>query len=269
MSHLSTTWRDRLLKGVGALVLTFLWVPLLVMVLLSFGSNAYATFPMGELTLKWYVAAFADTELLISIFNTLVVASISATLATVLGLLGAMALVRRELPFEGGFRIATIVPMIIPGVVMGIALLVLFQTVASSLLSLVTIIIAHALYVMPFALLTISSQLYSFDEEMEEAGRDLGASRLTVFRTVTIPQLSASIAAGALLAFIRSFSEFIRAFFVSGGQTVFTIKVWAMLNHELTPKINAISTVVMFSLIGVLLLAFAFGSESMTEQLYG
>ncbi|MFB6195031.1 MAG: ABC transporter permease [Haloplanus sp.] len=269
MSLLSATWRDRAVKGAGALVLCFLWFPLLVMVLLSFGSNAYATFPMGDLTLQWYEAAFADTELLRSILNTLIVASISAVLATGLGLLGALALVRREFPFKPGFRVLTIVPMIIPGVVLGIALLVLFQTVASSLLSLVTIIIAHALYVMPFALLTISSQLYGFDEEMEEAGRDLGASRFEVLKTVTFPQLAPSIAAGGLLAFIRSFSEFIRAYFVSGGQTVFTIKVWAMLNHELTPKINAISTVVMFGLVGVLLLAYRFGSQSMTRQIYG
>ncbi|MFB6268519.1 MAG: ABC transporter permease [Halobacterium sp.] len=269
MSVLSSAWRDRLLRGVGVLVLAFLWFPLLVMVLLSFGSNAYATFPMGDATLQWYEAALADTQLLRSILNTLVVASVSAVLATALGLLGAMALVRREFPFKPGFRILVIVPMIIPGVVLGIALLVLFQTLASSLLSLATIIIAHALYVMPFALLTISSQLYGFDEEMEEAGRDLGASRLEVLKTVTLPQLAPSIAAGGLLAFIRSFSEFIRAYFVSGGETVFTIQVWAMLNHELTPKINAISTLVMFGLIGVLLLAYRFGSETMTEQLYG
>ena len=268
MSLLNQQWRDRLLKGAGATVLGFLWFPLLVMVLLSFGSNNYATFPMGDLTLKWYANAFADTALLLSIFNTLVVAFISATLATILGLLGAMALVRREFPFKPSFRILTIVPMIIPGVVMGIALLVLFQTLASELLSLATIIVTHALYVMPFALLTISAQLYGFEENMEEAGRDLGASRLEVLKTVTLPQLAPSIAAGGLLAFIRSFSEFIRAYFVSGGQTVFTIKVWAMLNHELTPKINAISTVVMFGLIGVLLLAYSLGSQSMTEQLY-
>ena len=268
MSLLNQTWRDRLLKGVGVGVLGFLWFPLLVMVLLSFGSNAYATFPMGDLTLQWYQAAFADTELLVSIFNTLVVASISAVIATVLGLLGALALVRREFRFKPSFRIFTIVPMIIPGVVMGIALLILFQTAASSLLSLATIIVTHALYVMPFALLTISAQLYGFDETMEEAGRDLGASRLEVLRTVTLPQLAPSIAAGGLLAFIRSFSEFIRAYFVSGGQTVFTIKVWTLLNHELTPKINAISSVVMFGLIGVLLLAYSLGSQSMTDQLY-
>lgn len=268
MSLLTSTWRDRLLKGAGLSVLAFLWFPLIVMVLLSFGSNAYATFPMGNLTLEWYAAAFADTELLVSIFNTLVVASISATLATVLGLLGAFALVRREFPFKSSFRILTIVPMIIPGVVMGIALLILFQTVASSVLSLATIIVTHALYVMPFALLTISSQLYGFDETVEEAGRDLGASRFEVLRTVTLPQLAPSIAAGALLAFIRSFSEFIRAYFVSGGQTVFTIKVWTMLNHELTPKINAISSVVMFGLIGILLVAYWFGSQSMADQLY-
>ncbi|MFB6281225.1 MAG: ABC transporter permease [Haloferacaceae archaeon] len=268
MSLLSAAWRDRLLRGAGVGVLAFLWVPLLVMVLLSFGQNAYATFPMNGFTLQWYEAALADTALLVSIFNTLVVASVSAVLATVLGVLGAFALVRREFPFKPGFRLVSIVPMIIPGVVLGIALLILFQTLASQLLSLVTIVIAHALYVTPFALLTVSAQLYGFDESMEEAGRDLGGSRFTVLRTVTLPQLAPSIAAGGLLAFIRSFSEFIRAFFVSGGQTVFTIKVWAMLNHELTPKINAISTLVMFGLIGVLLLAYRVGSESMTEHLY-
>ncbi|MFB6220844.1 MAG: ABC transporter permease [Halolamina sp.] len=268
MSLLSERWRNRLLKGAGATVIGFLWFPLIVMVLLSFGSNAYATFPMGDLTLQWYEAAFADTELLISILNTLIVASISAVLATVLGLMGALALVRREFSFKSGFRILTIVPMIIPGVVMGIALLVLFQTIASSLLSLITVIITHALYVMPFALLTISSQLYGFDRSVEEAGRDMGASRSEVLKTITLPQLAPSIAAGGLLAFIRSFSEFIRAYFVSGGQVVFTIKVWTMLNHELTPKINAISSIVMFGLIGILLLAYRFGSQSMAEQLY-
>ena len=261
--------RDLLLKGAGAAVLGFLWFPLLVMVLLSFGSNAYATFPMGEFTLKWYVNAFADTELLRSIFNTLVVATISAIIATVLGLMGAFALVRREFPGKEWFRVLGIVPMIIPGVVLGIALLTMFQTFSGSLLSLATVIVAHSIYTMPFALLTIASRLYSFDDSMEEAGRDLGASRMTVLRTITLPQLSAAIAAGGLLAFIRSFSEFIRAYFVSGYQEVFTIRIWAMLNHELTPKINAISTVVMFGLVGLLLFVYYAGSGQLTENLYG
>lgn len=268
MTLLSARGRDRLLRGAGLSVLVFLWFPLLVMVLLSFGSNDYAVFPMGEFTLQWYGDAFADTELLVSIGNTLVVATVSAVLATGLGLLGAMALVRREFPFKGSFRVLTIVPMIIPGVVLGIALLILFETAAGWLLSLVTIVLTHTLYVMPFALLTISSQLYGFDEEMEEAGRDLGASRLTVLRTVTLPQLSTSILAGALLAYIRSFSEFIRAFYVNGGQVVFTVKIWTMLNHELTPKINAISTVVMLGLLGILLVAYRLGSGSFQEQLH-
>ncbi len=265
MSLLSATWRDRVLKAGGISVLVFLWFPLLVMVLLSVGSNNYATFPMGELTLQWYGDAFADTQLLVSIGNTLIVATVTAVLATALGLLGALALVRREFRFKSSFRLLGIVPMIIPGVVLGIALLILFQTALSSLLSLVTVILAHTLYVMPFALLTISSRLYSFDEKMEEAARDLGGSRVTVLRTVTLPQLSAAIAAGALLAYIRSFSEFIRAFFVNGGQEVFTIHVWAMLNHELTPKINAISTVVMFGLLGLLLVAYKLGTGAFEE----
>lgn len=269
MSYLSATQRDWAVRVAGGSVLLFLWFPLLVMVLLSFGSNAYATFPMGDLTLQWYSAALADAELWRSILNTVVVAVISSIIATALGLFGAFALVRREFPLEGYFRIFTIVPMIIPGVVLGIALLTMFQMVAGSLLSLTTVVIAHSLYVMPFALLTISSRLYSFDDKMEEAGRDLGASRFTVFRTITFPQLSAAIGAGALLAFIRSFSEFIRAYFVSGGREVFTIRVWAMLNHELTPKINAISTIVMFGMIAVLLVAYYLASGEFADQLYG
>lgn len=269
MTILSSTWRDRLVRLAGLSVLAFLWFPLLVMVLLSFGSNPYATFPMGDFTLKWYSEALADIDLLSTILNTLIVATLSATIATVLGLLGAFAIVRREFPFKGTFRVVTIVPMIIPGVVLGIALLILFQTMPGNLLSLGTVVIAHSLYVMPFALLTIASQLYSFEDRMEEAGRDLGASRLTVLRTITLPQLSASIAAGALLAYIRSFSEFIRAFFVSGGREVFTIQIWTMLNHELTPKINAISTIVMFGMIGLLLVAFYFGSDQFMKGIYG
>ncbi|MFC7166832.1 ABC transporter permease [Halospeciosus flavus] len=269
MSYLSESQRTWALRILGGSVLVFLWFPLLVMVLLSFGSNAYATFPMGDLTLKWYAAAFSDTDLLMSIVYTLFVATASAILATILGLLGAFALVRREFRLKSWFRVATIVPMIIPGVVLGIALLSMFQTISGGLLSLGTVIIAHSLYTMPFALLTISSRLYSLDETMEEAGRDLGAGRLTVLRTVTLPQLSAAIAAGGLLAFIRSFSEFIRAYFVSGGRTVFTIRIWQMLNHELTPKINAISTVVMFGMIGLLLVVYYVGSGDLTENLYG
>lgn len=269
MSYLTRSQRTWAIRLLGGSVLVFLWFPLLVMVLLSFGSNAYATFPMGDLTFKWYVAAFEDTDLLRSIVFTLFVATISAVLATGLGLLGAFALVRREFPFKGVFRVVTIIPMIIPGVVLGIALLSMFQTISGSILSLGTVIIAHSLYTMPFALLTISSRLYSLDETMEEAGRDLGADRITVLRTVTLPQLATAIVAGGLLAFVRSFSEFIRAYFVSGSRTIFTIRIWQMLNHELTPKINAISTVVMFGLIGVLLAAYYVGSGDLTSSLYG
>lgn len=266
MSYLTASQRDRLIRIAGGTVLAFLWLPLVVMVVLSFGSGAYATFPFGEFTLKWYVAALQDAELWSSIFNTLIVATISATIATVFGLLCAFALVRREFPFKPSFRLLVIVPMIIPGVVFGIALLSMFQTISGSILSLGTVIIAHSIYVLPFALLVIVARLYAFDDAMEEAGRDLGASRLTVMRTITVPQLSAAIGAGALLAFIRSFSEFIRAFFVIGGQPVFTVRLWARLNTGISPELNAISTLVMGGLLSLLVLAFYLTSGQIAEQ---
>jgi ABC-type spermidine/putrescine transport system permease subunit II len=269
MSYLTSSQRDRLIRIAGGSVLVFLWLPLVVMVVLSFGSGSYATFPLGQFTFKWYIAAFQDAELWSSILNTLIVATITAIIATTFGLLCAFALVRREFPLKASFRLLVIVPMIIPGVILGIALLTMFQLISGSLLSLTTVIIAHSIYTLPFALLVIVSRLYGFDETMEEAGRDLGASRLTVMRTVTVPQLSAAIGAGALLAFIRSFSEFIRAFFVTGSYPVFTVRLWTRLTTGLSPKINAISTIVMFGVIGLLLIAYYLTSGQLAERLYG
>lgn len=269
MSLLTGRQSDWIVRGAGVGVLLFLWIPLLAMMLLSFGNNPFASFPMNGLTLKWYEQAIASGDIWMSVLNTVVVASLTAVVATVIGLLGAFAIVRREFPFKGPFRVAAILPMIIPGIVLGMALLILFRLIAPWSLSLGTVIIAHALYTMPFSLLTISARLYSFEETMEEAGRDLGASRTTVLRTITLPQLSSAIIAGGLLAFIRSFSEFIRAYFVFGGRPVFTIRIWAMLNHGLSPRINAISTIVMVGMVVVLLVAYWIGKGDFADELFG
>lgn len=267
--------RERLLSGglrvIAGLLVVFLWIPLTVMIILSFTVNASTFFPFRGVTLAHYTATFADRSLMTALWNSVQIATISASIATILGVLASFALARYSFPLKETFRTFGILPMVIPGVVLGIALLIYFRTVLSPLPvvgglfvpGFLTVVLTHSVYGFPFVLLIVTARLYTFDESLEEAARDLGAGPLETFRDVTLPIVLPAIGAGFLFAWIRSFEDFIRVHFVKGTFDVLTTAMFAMIKYTTAPKMNAVSTFIVV-VIGVVL-AIAMNVGNITQ----
>lgn len=259
----ATTRRGRLLSraltGWTAAVLVFLWVPLVFIVALSVAENASTLFPFEGLTLAHYRATLRDEALLRSVANSFSVATLAAAAATAVGVPASVALVRYDFPLSGVFRVAVVLPMVVPGVVLGIGLLIYLRTVLDVAPGFLPTVLTHAVYGLPFVVLLVSARLASFDESLEEAARDLGATPLGAFRDVTLPAIAPAVAAGFLFAWVRSFEEFVRAYFVSGTTDVLTTEMYAMLAYGTAPKLNVIATLVLLVLAVVLAVAMTAG----------
>jgi ABC-type spermidine/putrescine transport system permease subunit II len=262
---------ERLLEGglyvVAGALLVFLWIPLTVMIILSFTVNASTFFPFRGFTLAHYGATFADRGLMIALGNSVQVATIAAVIATVLGVLASFALTRHEFFLKNAYRTFGILPMVIPGIVLGIALLIYFRTLLDVTPGFWTVVLTHSLYGFPFVLLLVTARLYTFDESLEEAARDLGADPLTTFRDVTLPIVAPAVGAGFLFAWIRSFEDFIRAYFVKGTMDVLTTSMFSMIKYGAAPKMNAISSFVV--LVIAIVLAVAMNVGNVTQYVAG
>ncbi|NEU58502.1 ABC transporter permease [Halorussus sp. MSC15.2] len=261
LDHERKEWLlNRSLWLVAGALLVFLWIPLLVMMFLSFAVNASTFFPFEGFTLAHYAATFADETLMFALWNSIQIATISACIATVLGVLASFALARYDFPFKELYRTFGILPMVIPGVVMGIALLIYFRTLLGMTPGFLTVVLTHSVYGFPFVLLMVTSRLYTFDESLEEAARDLGADPMTVFRDITLPIVAPAIGAGFLFAWIRSFEDFIRVYFVKGTMDVLTTSMYSMIKYGTAPKMNAISSFIVFVIAAVLAVAMNVGN---------
>lgn len=244
----------------SGLLLVFLWVPLAVMIFLSFAANTSTIFPFQGFTLANYATTFADSGLMSAVWTSVQIATVAATIATVIGVLASFALVRYDFPYKELYRTVGILPMLIPGVVFGIALLIYFSAFSQISLGFWTVVLTHSVYGFPFVLLIVTARLYTYDESLEEAARDLGADPLTTFIDITLPIVGPAIGAGFLFAWIRSFEDFIRAFFVRGTTDVLTTSMFSMIKYGTAPKMNAISTFIIFVIAIVLAVAMNLGN---------
>lgn len=236
------------------LVLLFLYTPIVVIMVFSFEQGAFSTLPWSGFTLEWYEALLNDSQAINSIKNSLYVALFVTTVGTVLGTLGAVALVRHEFRFKGIYRALVLAPMTIPGLILGVALLMMFNYLEVSR-SLRTVIIGQLVFVVPFVVVTVSSRLRGFDPILEEAARDLGASRWTTYKRVTLPLLAPGIISGGLFAFTLSFDDFLIAFFTSGVQNTLPVYIFSTINRATSPVVNAISTVALVISMAVIALS--------------
>jgi len=245
---------------VAGALLVFLWIPLVVMIVLSFTVNASTFFPFRGFTLSHYVSTFADSGLMRALWRSVQIATIAAVVATILGVLASFALARYEFFLKGVYRTFGILPMVIPGIVLGIALLIYFRTLLGVEPGFWPVVLTHSVYGFPFVVLMVTARLYTFDESLEEAARDLGADPFTTFRDVTLPIVAPAIGAGFLFAWIRSFEDFIRVYFVSGPLNVLTTSMFSMIKFGTAPKMNAISSFIVFVIAIVLAVAMNVGN---------
>ncbi len=242
------------------LVYAFLYVPILVLILLSFNKSGLPTSWSG-FSFKWYGALANNKAVLSAALNTLIVALSSTFIACVLGTLLALGVELRRKgdgSVQGGGHVADtllMAPMIIPDIVLAIALLSFFNLVKMGL-GLHSIVISHAVFNIAFVCAVVRTRLKHFDYSILEASIDLGASWFTTLRRVLLPAIFPGVLAGGLLAFTLSVDEFIIAFFNSGsGQasTTLPMQIYAMIRFGVTPEINALATLVMLVSITALL----------------
>ncbi len=242
--------------GLGLL---FLWAPLALVVLYSFNESRLVTL-WGGWSLRWYGALAGNAALLDAAFVSLKVALGAATLATILGTLAALALARRG-RFAGrtAFSALLLAPMVMPEVVLGLSLLLLFVALGLDR-GLLTVILAHATVAIPFVAAIVGARLARFDRDLERAAADLGASPAVAIGTVTLPVAAPAIAAAFLLAFTLSFDDLVIASFASGpGATTLPMRIYSSVRLGVAPDVNAAATlmitVVILGVGGSLLLA--------------
>lgn len=242
------------LLGLYALgVFAFLYFPIAVLVTYSFNGAGVGGFPPHKLTLDWYRNLMADGPLWDAVANSLVVAGCAVVIALALGLPAALALDRTSFPGKALFRRLVLLPLILPGIITGLSLLVLF-VVAGTKLSLLTITLGHGTALTSVATTEIFAGLQVLDRAQEEASLDLGANYWQTFWRVTVPNLSLSVVGAALLIFTLSLDEIAVSFFLIGRENTLPIEIWSRLRRGITPEINAISTLIFgFSLVTILI----------------
>lgn len=243
-----------LLKAWVLIVYVFLFSPILTVIFMSFVSSKYSTFPLGGTTFKWYKMAAADQNIL-SALKTSFMISITATIfATCIGMLAALGIVRGRFRGKEILKATFLSPMIIPGIITGIALLS-FATILHIEGGILLIVVAHILIGLPFVLTIVSARLYGFDRSLEEAAMDLGANEVTTFRRITLPLILPGIIGGALLAFTVSFDNFMITYLLAGpGVTTIPIQIYSMVRFEITPKIHAVSTLIVLISMSLILI---------------
>ncbi|MFC7157608.1 ABC transporter permease [Halomarina halobia] len=244
----------------AALVFLFLYAPIIVLIVFSFERGTFSTLPWSGFTLEWYGRLFTNQQIIRSTMNSFYVGGIVTIVATSLGTLGAIALVRYDFRLAGVYRALVIAPMTLPGLLLGVALLIWFRYVGVST-TLMTVMIGQLVFVTPFVLITVSSRLRGFDPQLEEAARDLGATRWQTYRHVTLPFLMPGIVSGALFAFTLSFDDFLIAFFTSGVENTLPIYIWSKIQHGTNPVINAISTLVLLFSITLIIISERLGGR--------
>lgn len=236
--------------------LVFLWAPLLLVALFSFHSTGSLTFPFEGFSTRWYDEVFSNEVIRTAAENSLVVATSTALITVLLGTLAAYGLTRTRSRLRGPLSLLFFLPITLPGLFIGIALLVAFSRVEWTL-SLVTVTIAHLVYVFPFFFLVARAALERLDPALEETAADLGAGRWTVFRRVTLPQVWPVLVGAACLAFALSFDEFVITFFVIGPDSTLPLYIWSGLRRTIDPSINAISTLLLAFTMLLFVVTFA------------
>ena len=227
-------------------VLFFLYAPLITLVAFSFNDSKRNIVWRG-FTLDYYEKALNNDSLMIAMGNSLTIAFLSTIVSVVLGALAAVMLWRFRFPGKTATEGAMALPIVVPEICMGVAMLVFFAKIGFPTdlpwpFSLGAIIIAHITFCFPFVTMVVRSRLTSFNREEEEAAKDLGASEWQAFRDVLLPHMKPGLVAGALLAFTLSLDDFVITFFTSGPNTItFPVKVYSMVRFSVTPEVNAAS----------------------------
>jgi spermidine/putrescine transport system permease protein len=235
--------RSALFNTYLILVYAFLYLPIAVLVALSFNASGLPSVWNGA-SLKWYAALWSNGPLLKSLWNSFVVAAACTMVATIIGTLLALGMEAKRRP--SALEAAVAAPLIIPDVVLAVALLS-FYTMVGATLGLWSIVASHCVFNIAYVMVVVRARLANFDRSIIEASSDLGASAWRTLFRIILPIIAPGVTAAALIAFTLSFDEFIIAYFTAGAgpsSTTFPMKIYAMIRFGVTPEINAVATIV-------------------------
>jgi len=229
----------------AAAVFAFLYLPIAVLVVYSFNGRGVGGFPPRDMTFAWYRMLFDDGAMWDAVLNSLTVALSAMAISLALGIPAALALDRAQFPGKALFRRLVLLPLILPGIITGLSLLMLFRE-ATIKLSLLTITLGHGTALISVATTEVFAGLQKLERAQEEASLDLGANYWQTFWRVTLPNLKLSIIGAALLIFTLSMDEIAVSFFLTGRDNTLPMEIYGRLRRGITPEINAISTIIFF-----------------------
>lgn len=238
-----------------ALVLVWLFAPVVVIVLFSFTTSPRLSLPIEGLTLEWYQKAFDEPLFAKALKNSVILAVSTAVVAGVLGTSFSLGVVKLRRRLGETALTVSLLPAVVPVLVLGVALAVFFRTLDQSP-GIFNAAIGHILIALPFVILTINARLATFDFSVLEAARDLGASPFRAFRDITFPLIRPSVLGAGLLAMALSLDEFVVTFFNVGTRQTLPVLIWGLLRRGIDPSINALATVVLAALV-ILVLIFS------------
>ncbi len=239
--------RSRLETFYILLIFVFLYLPILCVVVYSFNVSK-TTSVWNGFTLDWYVKMLNDRNLMESLGVSLIVAFMASLVSAVFGTMGAVAFEKLTSKIKLFFNGSMYIPLIIPEVVMGVALLMFLSLIPNINYGILTLVLAHTTFCLPYIFIMVGIKLKTIDKSIFEAAKDLGAKENQMFFTVTLPLILPSIISGALLAFAMSLDDVVISFFVSGPtSTTLPVKIYSMLKFGVTPEINALCTVMLFA----------------------
>lgn len=251
------TW---LLYAAAILVFVFIYLPLLVVVVYSFNPESVNSFPMRGFSLRWYRVMLENASLMKALRVSVGIALGGTVVGVLLGVPGALALARHEFPGKKALERVVLLPLTLPGIVTGVAMLSVFPLIGVPI-SLGAVLIGHGTFLIAITLTQVYARLKRLDPSLEEASADLGATRLTTFFRVILPSIRTAMVGSALLSFTLSLDEIPVTFFLIAGDNTLPIEIWTMMRRGISPEVNAISTLIIVVSIGLILLSSTLGER--------
>jgi spermidine/putrescine transport system permease protein len=243
---------DISLAGFAVLALLFLYLPVAVLILFSFNDSKLMTLPLSGFTLDWYKAVFDNEAMMRALRNSLFVASISTGISVVVGTMAAFALDRIDFYGKTMFRRVILLPISLPGIIIGISILNM-SSVVGLRLSLTTVILGHTAMLLAIVVTQVFARLQRLDRSIEEAAADLGASPWQTFTRVTLPNIRSALIGSSLLSFTVSFDDVPITFFLTGRENTLPMYIYSALRRGPSPEFNAVSTLILIGSLGLII----------------
>jgi spermidine/putrescine transport system permease protein len=254
-------WGWQLIRGWTVFVYIFMFLPVAVVVLLSFNASQFGSFPMTGLSFRWFVELWENEAILRAFRTSIILGLLTALISTTLGVLASLALVRYRVPGANAISTLLIAPILVPEVVLAVALL-LFLNFLGLHKSFALLLFGHVIFTLPFVILVVQARLVSIRRDVEEAAMSLGASPVQTFFQITLPLMLPAVLAGALFAFTISFDDITGTlFWKPGGVETVPTQIFAMLRNSISPEINALGTVMIVMTVGLPLLGAAIARQ--------